>query len=344
MEYNILLNKLVEGYRLSKNEALELAINIINGGIPEIVIAAILAILRTRGEVADEILGFAEAMRKYSVKVPFEYAVDIVGTGGDGYGTLNVSTATAILVSIIHPVAKHGNRAVSGKSGSADVLEAFGYRIEVEPNRATEMIKETNFVFLFAPLYHPAMKKVMPIRRALGIRTIFNILGPLTNPGGTRKQVIGIFSRRYAEIIAEAISQADFERVIVVHGEPGIDEVSPEGKTYIYEIQKNKVDSYTVVPEDFGARRISINNLIVSTAEESAIRIIRASIGLDKDAEVFIRLNVALALYLIGIVKDIKDGYEYAAQLLQDFIDKIEQIVSLNGEIKKLELLKAKAI
>lgn len=344
MEYSRLLNKLVEGYRMAMEEARELALKIIMGEVPEVVVAAVLTALRMRGEDVEEILGFSNAMRMCAIRVPLEHAVDIVGTGGDGYGTLNVSTATAILTSVLHPVAKHGNRAVSGRSGSADVLEAFGYRIDVEPGRAVELVNKTNFVFLFAPLYHPAMKNVMPVRKALGIRTVFNILGPLTNPGSTRRQVIGVFSKRYAEIVAEAVSRMDFEKVIVIHGEPGIDEASPEGKTYVYEVKRGKVEHYTVVPEDFGAPRVPIKNLAVSCAEDSAIRIIRASKGLDKDAEVFIRINTAFALNLIGAVKDLRDGYDYAGQLLAMFVDRMEQLVKLNGDVKRFELLKAKAL
>lgn len=344
MEPSTILSRLVDGYRLSREEAMELATKMITGSIPDLVVAAILTALRMRGETVDEVLSFAEAMRRHSIRVPLEYAVDIVGTGGDGYGTVNVSTATAILVSLVHPVAKHGNRAVSGRSGSADVLEAFGYRIEVEPSQATEMIKKTNFVFLFAPLYHPMMRNVAQIRKTLGIRTIFNILGPLANPGGTRRQIIGVFSKRYAGIVAEVVSHLGFEKAIVVYGEPGIDEVSPEGKTHIYEVRMNRVESYVVEPHDFGAYKISVKNLMVSSAEESAIRIIRASKGLDKEAETFIRLNTALALYLVGVVKDLRDGYEYSGQLLGKLIERVEHIVRLNGDINKFMLLKAKAL
>ncbi|MEM4865614.1 MAG: anthranilate phosphoribosyltransferase, partial [Acidilobaceae archaeon] len=261
MDYRAILNKLVNGERLSEEDSMSIALSIMDGEIPEVVISAILVALRIRGESVDEIVGFAKAMRMKSLKIPCSYAIDIVGTGGDGIGTLNVSTASAVLTSIVYPVAKHGNRAVSGKSGSADVLEFLGYRIEIEPDKAIELISKTGFVFLFAPLYHPAMKRVAPIRKTLGIRTIFNILGPLTNPAGTKRQVVGVFSKSFAPIIAEAAARLDFEKVLVVHGEPGIDEASPSGLTHVYEVKRSKIEYYTLQPEDFGVKRIPITQL-----------------------------------------------------------------------------------
>ena len=227
MEYRDLLKKIVDGASLESEEARKLALDIMDGTIPDVVVSAILVALRMKGETVDEITGFAKAMRERAIRISGEYAIDIVGTGGDGFSTLNVSTASALLTSIKYPVAKHGNRAVSGKTGSADVLEALGYRIEVEPSEAAKLLKETRFVFLFAPLYHPAMKRVAPIRRALGIRTIFNVLGPLTNPANVKRIVIGVFSKSYAEKVAEAASRLGYEKAVIVYGEPGIDEVSP---------------------------------------------------------------------------------------------------------------------
>ncbi len=344
MDYRAVLSKLINGEKLSEEDSMSIALSIMDGEIPDIVVSALLVALRIRGESVDEIVGFAKAMRMKSLKIPCNYAIDVVGTGGDGIGTLNVSTASAILTSIVHPVAKHGNRAVSGRSGSADLLEFLGYRIEIEPNRAIELISKTGFAFLFAPLYHPAMKRVAPIRKMLGIRTIFNVLGPLTNPGGTKKQVIGVFSKSFAHVIAEAVARLDFEKVLVIHGEPGIDEVSPSGLTHVYEVKGSRIEYYTLQPEDFGVKNIPITRLTVSGVEDSATRILRATKGLDRDAKVFIEMNTALALYVADIVKNFKDGFEYAENLLSKLIDRIETLLQVNGDIDRFRSLLVKIL
>lgn len=337
------LDKLVDRIDLSDTESEDLATKIMNGSIPDVVVSAILVALRMKGESPSEIAGFVRAMRRFSNKIDAGYAIDTAGTGGDGVGTLNASTASAILTSIVHPVAKHGNRAVSSRCGSADVLEALGYNISIEPKRAYELLKRTNFVFLFAPLYHPAMRNVATIRRTLGIRTIFNIVGPLTNPGGTRRQVIGIFSRRYMPIIAEAVKGLGYEKVVLVHGEPGIDEVSTHGDTYVYEVSGSKVDSYTISPEDMGAKRVDINKLVVSGPEESAVRMLRASRGLDRDVAEFIKVNAAFALYVAGMARDPRDGYEYSSQLLPQLISRAEELVRVNGDMVRFRLIRERA-
>ncbi len=344
MIYSQLLRRVVDFGSLTEEEAREVALAIMSGEVPDAIISAFLIALRMKRESVDEIVGFAKAMREKAVKISAEHAIDVVGTGGDGVGTVNVSTATAILSSMLHPVAKHGNRAVSGRSGSADVLEALGYKIEVEPSKASEILSKTGFVFLFAPLYHPAMKKVASIRRLLGVRTIFNILGPLTNPGGVKRQVIGVFSKTFAKLVAEAVTRLGYERVLVVHGEPGIDEVSPSGITHVYEVNGHRVDYYTITPEDLGVERMPIQKLIVNNAVESALRILRASMGLDREVGIFIKMNTAFALYVANVVKDYRDGFEYADQLLPKLVDRIEQLVKTNGDENKFRSLLAKVL
>ncbi len=340
---NSYLNKLINRVDLSDVESEELAISIMNSGIPDAIVSAILIALRMKGESPSEIVGFVRAMRRYANRINAEYAIDTAGTGGDGLGTFNASTASALLTSIVHPVAKHGNRAVSSRSGSADILEVLGYNIYIEPENASEILRKTNFVFLFAPLYHPAMKRVAPIRKTLGIRTIFNIIGPLANPGGTRKQMIGVFSKDYMPIIAEAIRKLGYEKVVLVHGEPGIDEVSPHGDTYVYEISNNNIDHYIISPIDLGAKRVDINKLVISSPEESAIRMLRASKGLDNDIAEFIKINTAFALYVAGRARDPRDGYEYSSQLLPQLIDKVEELVRYNGDIARFNSIKVMA-
>ncbi|MCY0860128.1 MAG: anthranilate phosphoribosyltransferase [Sulfolobaceae archaeon] len=337
------LKKVVEGQHLSEEEAAEVATKIIKGEAPESLTAGILVALRMKGETPDEIVGFAKAMRRSALKINSAANVlDTAGTGGDGLGTLNVSTVVAILLSSLYPVAKHGNRAVSGKSGSADFLEALGYNIIVPPENAPRLLANTNFVFLFAQLYHPSMKNVAPIRKTLGVRTIFNILGPLTNPAGARYQLLGVFSKDYVSKLAEAVKRLDYDRVIIFHGEPGIDEVSPEGKTFVHEINGSKEEEYVITPSDFKAPSVPITKLLVKDPEESAFRALRASYGLDKDAEIFIRLNTALGLYLINKVKSLDDGYELAGHLLQGLPERLKEIIASNGDINRLNSLLVK--
>jgi len=331
-----LLRKIVKRESLSEEEAKIVANAMIKGEIPEILSAGILVGLATKNESVEEIVGFAKAMRENCIHINFPNALDTAGTGGDGFNTLNVSTATALLISQVFPVAKHGNRAVSGKSGSADVLEALGYNINVKPELAEKLLKEHNFVFLFAQLYHPAMKNVANVRRTLGIRTIFNILGPLTNPAFTRYQMIGVFSKDFLPKVAEAVVKLDYERVILYNGYPSLDEISPQGETYIYEIKKGKIDRYTISFKDFGLKEeIPITKLMVEDATSSAIRILKAFKGKDEDARKFIGINTAMGLYLIGKVKDLVDGYEYALQLMDSGISHVKSIIESNGDVNK---------
>jgi anthranilate phosphoribosyltransferase len=339
MEYRALLEKIVNRVSLSFDEARKLAQKIMNGEVPDAVVSAILVGLRMKGESIEEIAGFASAMIEAAVKIDGGDAIDVVGTGGDSASTINVSTATALLTSILHPVAKHGNRAVSGRSGSADVLEALGYCIEVEPRKAEELLRKTRFVFIFAPLYHPAMRRVMPVRKALGIRTLFNILGPLTNPASLRRLVVGVFAKSYAKLVAEALTLLGMERAFVVHGEPGIDEVSPEATTHVYEVRRGSVEYYTVDPSEFGVKPVPVKSLVASAAEESAVRILRASKGLDKAAATFIKVNASLALSLAGYAKDFRDGAELAEQLLPQLIARVEEVVASNGDVSRLRMV-----
>lgn len=344
MDYKALLSRLVDGLSLTSMEAMELADLIMQGMLPEAAVGGLLVALRMKGETPEEIAGFASSMRRHSLKVRLENALDTAGTGGDGLGTINVSTVSAILVSQVHPVAKHGNRAASSRSGSADFLEALGYNIEVPPQRAEMLFKEHGFVFLFAQLYHPSMKNVASVRKALGIRTIFNVLGPLTNPAGVKKQVLGVFSRNFMSKIASSSTLLDYERLVLLHGEPGLDEMSPSGRTFVVEVRGSKLEEYVVDSRDILKRPIGVEKLAVTNAEESAIRVLRASMGKDKDAEEFIKLNTSMVLYVAGKVKDLKDGYELSDQLLDGFPKKVREIVADNGDLSRYESLEAKAL
>ncbi|ACP48621.1 anthranilate phosphoribosyltransferase [Sulfolobus islandicus Y.N.15.51] len=343
MNINDILKKLINKSDLEIDEAEELAKAIIRGEVPEILVSAILVALRMKGESKNEIVGFARAMRELAIKIDVPNAIDTAGTGGDGLGTVNVSTASAILLSLINPVAKHGNRAVSGKSGSADVLEALGYNIIVPPERAKELIHKTNFVFLFAQYYHPAMKNVANVRKTLGIRTIFNILGPLTNPANAKYQLMGVFSKDHLDLLSKSAYELDFNKVILVHGEPGIDEVSPIGKTFMKIVSKRGIEEVKFDVTDFGISSIPIDKLIVNSAEDSAIKIVRAFLGKDEHVAEFIKINTAVALFALDKVSNFKEGYEYAKYLIENSVNKLNEIISLNGDLTKLKTIMVKS-
>ncbi|AGE71349.1 anthranilate phosphoribosyltransferase [Sulfolobus acidocaldarius] len=335
------LKKIVfEKRDLSTEDSEAIANALMKGEIPEIQVSALLTSLAMKGESFEEIVGFARAMRNNAIKISYPEALDTAGTGGDGLGTINVSTITAIILSQLFPVAKHGNRSVSGKSGSADVLEALGYNINIAPELANKLIKENNFVFLFAQIYHPAMKNVANVRKTLGIRTIFNLLGPLTNPAGTRYQLIGLFSSKVMDIVAKAASLLDYKKVFIYHGEPGIDEISPYGYTTVYEITNGKIQQYRLHYSDFGLKRqIPIEKITATSANESAIKILRGVMGIDSDIRDFIGINVAVGLKLIGKAEDARDGFEYAMQLMESTIQHLRRIIESNGDIKKFDQL-----
>lgn len=340
MNITELLKKITRRENLTEEEAKYIANLIMKAEIPEIVTAGFLVGLATKGESVEEIVGFAKAMRENGLHINYPDSLDTAGTGGDGFNTLNVSTAVSLLLSQIFPVAKHGNRAVSGKSGSADVLETLGYNISVKPEIAEKLIRESNFVFLFAQLYHPAMKNVANVRKTLGIRTIFNVLGPLTNPAYARYQMIGVFSKDFLPKLAEVVRRLDYERVVLYTGYPSIDEISTQGRTYVYEITKDKVTSYCVNIEDFGLKEeIPISNLVVESSLDSAVRMLKAFNGKDIEARKFIGINASMGLYLIGKVKDLKDGYELALQLMDSAIPHIKSIIEKNGDMSKFTKL-----
>ncbi|NOY11347.1 MAG: anthranilate phosphoribosyltransferase [Archaeoglobi archaeon] len=291
-------------------------------------IAGFLSALEVRGYGAEEIAGFARAMVDQAVRLNLGEVMDIVGTGGDGMATINVSTATAIILSLFTRVAKHGNRSVTSKSGSADFLERAGVRIVLDPGEVRRMIEKTNFTFLFAPLYHPSLSRVMPVRKSLGIRTVFNILGPLANPARPQRILLGVSDERIAEKIAVALSMLGVERAVVVHGYP-IDEVNPSGKTLVWEIDGDRMESYTITPEYFGVKRCKLVPCL--SAEESVERVkaVFSGKGLEEDRK-FILLNSALALYLCGY--DFTEARELAESTLDgSALKKLEEIACVSG-------------
>ncbi|MEJ2116522.1 MAG: anthranilate phosphoribosyltransferase, partial [Alphaproteobacteria bacterium] len=266
------LEKVASGAALSEDEAAAAFDAIMEGGIPEVQLAGFLVAMKARGETVDEITGAVRTMRaKMKTVTAPSGAVDIVGTGGDAKGTYNVSTASAfVLAGGGVPVAKHGNRAVSSKSGAADVLESLGVNLAMTPDVAERCLTEAGVAFLFAPTYHPAMRFAVPVRKGLKLRTIFNLLGPMSNPAGTKRQVIGVFSDAWVVPMAEVMQRLGAEHIWVVHGSDGLDELSTTGTTQVAELKDGKIREFTVSPADAGVVQVQLADILCGQASESA--------------------------------------------------------------------------
>jgi anthranilate phosphoribosyltransferase len=305
------LNRVLDGRDLTRSEARDVMDEIMRGEATPAQIAGFLVALRSKGETAAEIAGSAEAMREHVVRVePWRSdLVDTAGTGGDRANTLNISTAAALVAAAAGAaVAKHGNRAVSSASGSADVLEALGFRLELPPERIARSIDELGFGFMFAPTHHPAMRHAAPVRRDLGTRTVFNVLGPLTNPAGARAQVVGVYSSELVGTIAEVLAQLGARRAFVVHGAGGIDELSPAGPNLVGEVVDGGVRERTIDPIDLGVARCRPDELTGGGPEENA-RAIRAILaGGDGGRRDALLLNAAGAIAAAGHAADLAEG------------------------------------
>jgi anthranilate phosphoribosyltransferase len=323
MSNNQLLDAVLNGSNLQEQQAYELMQQFAAGDLDPTFAGALLAGLRAKGETAEEIRGFARAMRELAVhpEIPDgSPTVDTVGTGGDGSGSLNLSTGTGLLAAACGArVVKHGNRSISSKSGSADMLECLGMPLPLHEKEAVDCLQATSFTFLFAPAYHPAMKSVMPVRGAMGVRTVFNILGPLTNPASTPYQLIGAFSLDMAELMAEALSGLDIERAFVVHGEPGWDEATPAGEFWLYDVRPGSVTASKRSPEDYGLARCIPGDLAGGDAEHNANELTRVFTGDDKgphrDA---LLMGTSLVLECLGVAHDPQDGVIQAAGAIDD--------------------------
>jgi anthranilate phosphoribosyltransferase len=309
------LGGLLDGRDLSRDEAREVMGAIMRGEATPAQIAGLLIALRAKGETADEIAGCAEAMREHVVPVRprRQDLVDTAGTGGDGAKTINISTAAALVAAAAGAgVAKHGNRAVSSASGSADVLEALGLNLELPADRVARSIDELGFGFLFAPTHHPAMRHAAPVRRELGARTVFNVLGPLTNPAGARAQVVGVYAPELVRTIAEVLAQLGARRAFVVHGAAGIDELSPAGPNLICEVVGGTVQERTIDPLELGVPRCDPEDLRGGLPAENAAVIRRVFAGENGGRRSAILLNAAGAIAAGGHAEDLREGLELA--------------------------------
>jgi anthranilate phosphoribosyltransferase len=310
------LATVLEGGDLTREDAREAMHEIMRGEASPVLMGAFLVALRVKNETPDEIAGFAEAMREHvlPVRPTREDVVDLVGTGGDGARTFNISTTAAIVAAAAGAgVAKHGNRAVSSVSGSADVLEALGFTLEQPPERISESIDRLGFGFMFAPAHHPAMRHAAPVRRELGTRTVFNVLGPLTNPAGARAGVFGVFSPGLVRTIAEALVALDTRRAFVVHGAHGVDELSPAGPNAVCEILDGRIRERTIDPRELGIERCAPSELTGGTPEENARTVHEVLSGLHGGKRDAVLLNAAGAIAAAGHAADLREGLSLAA-------------------------------
>lgn len=317
-----LLRKVTEGAHLEVDEAETVFDAFMEGLASPIQMAGLLAALRAKGVVPSEVAGGVRALRKAMVPVPYdvpERLVDTAGTGGGAVTTFNISTAAGLVAAGAGVVmAKHGNRSFTSKSGSADVLEALGVKIDLAPERMGEILDEVGIVFMFAPLLHPAMRHVAPVRRGLGIPTIMNVLGPLTNPAGARRQVVGVADPALLDLLVETLAALGHERALVVHGDPGMDEVSPSGTTRVAELRGGEVRHYEVTPAELGLEPASLDGIAGGEPHENAALIRRVLDGSERGAaRDVVLLNAAAAIYVAGLSGTLAEGVGHARRSIE---------------------------
>ena len=321
IDESAVLRKVLARRDLERGEMRGLMGRLMDGELSEVYQAALLAALATKGEVAAEIAGAADALRRRLIPIPHrvEGVVDTCGTGGDARGTFNISTAAALVAAAAGvPVAKHGNRSVSSRCGSADVLEAAGVAVESTPEAAGRELEEIGICFLFAPAYHPAMREAMPVRRALGVRTLFNVLGPLTNPAGARRQLLGVYAGHLVEVIARVLADLGAERALVVHGEDGLDELTTTGRTRVAEAANGEVKIYEVAPEDLGIERARPEDLEGGAPDRNAELLEAVLTGEPGPLADVTALNAGAAIYVGGRADTLAAGVERAREVLGD--------------------------
>jgi len=294
------------------DEMVDLMRQIMRGEVSSVMTAALLTGLRVKKETIGEIAAAASVMREFSAKVELpdnSHFVDIVGTGGDGAHTFNISTtAMFVCAAAGAKVAKHGNRSVSSKSGSADVLEALGAAIELQPSQVAQCLAETGFGFMFAPIHHPAMKTVAPVRKELGVRTIFNILGPLTNPAGAQNILMGVFHADLVGIQARVLQRLGMKRALVVHGRDGLDEITLAGGTLVAELRDDRIEEYEILPGEFGVALADLSTLQVDGPAESKAMLLQVLSNHEGPARDIVLLNAGAALYAADVAASIADG------------------------------------
>jgi anthranilate phosphoribosyltransferase len=333
------LKALMERQNLSRTQMAQIMRAIMTGECTPAQIGGFLIALRMKGESVDEIIGAAEIMRELvtPVQVKGAHIVDVVGTGGDGVNTFNISTASAFVAAAAGAkVAKHGNRSVSSQSGSADVLEAAGVNLNLNPAQVARCIEEIGVGFMFAPSHHSAMKHAIGPRREMGVRTIFNILGPLTNPAGAKNQLLGVFSRALVEPLAEVLRALGSEHVLVVNAEDGMDEISVTSPTFVAELKHGEIRTYTLNPEQFGLTRANLDALTVKNAVESleyVCGVLNNQAGAPRD---IVLLNAGAAIYAAGMTDSLEQGIAKADEAIRNggARDKLEALIKLSASFR----------
>jgi anthranilate phosphoribosyltransferase len=331
------LKRIIEHREIFHDEMVSLMQQIMSGEVTPVMIAAIITGLRVKKETIGEISGAAKVMRELSTKVQVhddERLVDTCGTGGDGAHSFNISTASAFVAAAAGAkIAKHGGRSVSSQSGSADVLEALGVNINLTPEQTARCIGDAGFGFMFAPNYHSAMKHAAPVRKELGVRTLFNILGPLTNPAGARQQLMGVFHADLVGIQARVLQRLGSRRVLVVHGADGMDEITISGNTMVAELKDGEVREYTVHPSQFGLSTATLQEISVANVQESRDMLLGVLDNKPGAARDIVMMNAGAAIYLAGLSDTLPDGVKKAAMILESGAakQKLQQLVKISN-------------
>jgi anthranilate phosphoribosyltransferase len=313
------LNHLLEGRDLPPDAMRGLMRTLMSGGATPAQIGGFLMALRAKGESVAEVVAAAQVLREMSTKVRVtgDHLIDTCGTGGDGAHTFNISTASAFVAAAAGcRVAKHGGRSVSSSTGSADVLEAAGVNLDLTPEQVTACIEQVGLGFMFAQHYHGAMQHARGPRRELGVRTLFNLLGPLTNPAGAPNQVVGVYAAQWVEPLAEALRELGSEHVLVVHAEDGLDEISIASPTLVTELRAGQIETYTLTPERFGLQRASLDHLAVNTASDSLAMIRAVFAGQNGPARDIVLLNAGAAIYAAGVADSLESGVARAGEVI----------------------------
>ncbi len=338
MGFKETLGQLLERQDLTHEAMLGVMHQVMGGELTQAQIAAFLIALRAKGETVDEIAAAAMVMRELSIKVDIEdsaHLIDTCGTGGDGIQTFNVSTISAFVAAAAGAkVAKHGGRSVSSTCGSADVLEALGVNVNQTPQQVAASVNEIGIGFMFAPNHHSAMKHAAPVRRELGVRTLFNLLGPMTNPANAHRQVMGVFDQSLTTKLAKVLQQLGSEHVLVVHGADGMDEISFTGDTFVAELKNGQVTEYLMNPAQWGLALHDVKDIQIQNAEESKAMILAVLNGKPGAARDIVLLNAGAAIYVSGLVDTMQAGIEKAAAVIDSgaALQKLHQLISYSNQ------------
>ena len=333
------LARVIEHREIFREEMLELMRQIMTGDVPPTLIAAILIGLRVKKETIGEIAAAAEVMREFATQVPVPdepQLIDTCGTGGDAAQSFNISTASMFVAAAAGAkIAKHGGRSVSSKSGSADVLEALGANINLKPEQVARTIAQTGIGFMFAPNHHSAMKYAAPVRKELGVKTLFNILGPLTNPAGAKQQVMGVFHRDLVGIQARVLQRLGSRRVMIVHGLEGLDEIALSGPTLVAELKDEAITEYAVTPQDFGLRAAETRAITVRDVDESKAMLLAALENKEGPPRDIVALNAGASVYVAGLAPSLADGVKLALATLKSGAarGKVDEFVTCTREV-----------